>query len=138
MELFSGLIGVGIGSVITGIISWLIFRKQNKIDRYLSFVDDIDTALNKVDQISTTLEGKDKLQHEINLLLNKAYSKAMISMDDKLFKKINLLLDKGFDKKSRNRIYYLMRKDIFGRKTKINFDELIEKYIQATIKTPKD
>lgn len=141
--LLSGLFGVIIGTIISGIISWKIFKKQNKIDRYINFVDEIDLVLNKNEEINQLKavgkekrkERIEKLLNEINLILNKAYSKAMISMDDKMFKKITVLLNKDFDKKNRNRIYYLMRKDIF-RRTKIPFEDVMTKYIQTKISIP--
>lgn len=132
-NLLSGFIGAILGSLIASFMSWRIFRKQNKIDRYLSFIEDIDSALNKNEQLASEQDNdkKKELLHEINFLLNKAYSKSMVAMDDTLFSKISSLLDKHFDKKNRNRIYYLMRKDIFGRQTKVKFDDLIHKYIEA-------
>ena len=49
----------------------------------------------------------------------------MVVMNDTLFSKISLLLNNDFDKKNRNRIYYLMRKDIFGCYKKVKFVVII-------------
>lgn len=128
----SGIIGAIIGALISAYISWMIFRKRNKIDRYLSFVDDFELVLNLYDQKQSEKEEskKEKVKHKINLLLNKSYSKAMVSMDSELFRKITKIISEGIDRKSRNRIYYLMRQDIYGRKSKVTFEEVMNKYIE--------
>ena len=119
-------------AVLGGIFALERFKQEQKLIRYASFIDDIDKALvlgKKRKRILANKQNSSDIEDEIELVLNKAYSKAMVLLPDKIFRKITKLLDKDFDKHKRNRIYYILRKDLYPF-TKISFEDVMTKYME--------
>ena len=116
-------------SLILGIIGYSYgvykFNYENKKNDYVKFIDNIDYALTVINKNNLTEEDKLNIQ----LSLNKAFSRAMITMDDNVFNEIANLLDGNFDKEKRNKIYYYMRKDL-NPKTNISVSDVISKWIE--------
>ena len=123
------IISIMLFSLILGIIGYSYgvykFNYENKKNDYVKFIDNIDYALTVINKNNLTEEDKLNIQ----LSLNKAFSRAMITMDDNVFNEIANLLDGNFDKEKRNKIYYYMRKDL-NPKTNISVSDVISKWIE--------
>ncbi|TKJ38074.1 MAG: hypothetical protein CEE38_04760 [Planctomycetes bacterium B3_Pla] len=130
-----GLIGAIIGSIISSIVTYRIYKRQLIANQYLFFVDELDKALVTGKLLrSEDLEEVDKrrLKVDLELSLNKAWSKALVTLPDSIFNEIEKAFSrKGLDKKARNRIYYLLRKELYP-KTKISYDDIMDRLFEIT------
>ena len=90
--LLSGLIGAIIGSIISGVVAYKIYTKQLLSSQYLTFVDELDKALiyHKLLKSEEIDKAKKKsLKVELELSLNKAWSKALVTLPDNIFYEID-------------------------------------------------
>jgi len=131
-NLISGLIGVLIGAVISGVITYNIFNKQTLINQYALFADDLEKAyaygiILKSQTINSS--EKEKLKTEAELSFNKAWSRALTILPDEIFLEIDKMMTREtIDVKTRNRIYYLLRQQLYP-KTIIKYDDIMARKI---------
>ena len=132
-EFLIALMGGIVGAGGTAAFSYFMFFKEQQISRFVSIVDEIDTALVLNERRALFNEGTlehAEITNDIELNLNKAFSKSMVFLNDKSFRRVANVLDGKFDKIGRNDIYYHFRKAIYWR-TKVTLDEVKTKYIKV-------
>ena len=133
-SLLSGLIGALIGAAISGFIAYNIFQKQLLINQYALFAEDIERAyaygmMWKAYEIDDS--QKEKLKTETDLSLNKAWARALAILPDEVFSEIDRMVKRGMiDPKTRNRIYYLLRQQLYP-KTSIQYDDIMGRKISV-------
>lgn len=132
--LIGGLIGAFVGATISGFIAYNIFQKQLLINQYALFAEDIERAYaygmmwksHEIDDFR-----KETLKTETELSLNKAWTRALAILPDEVFSEIDRMVTRGtIDPKTRNRIYYLLRQQLYPN-TSIQYDDIMGRKISV-------
>lgn len=130
--LLSGFVGALIGAIISGFIAFNIFEKQVLIDQYALFTEDIEKAYAYAlmwKSSGTDEERKQELKTESELSFNRAWSRAFVILPDDVFLEIDKMMTRDtIDTKTRNRIYYLLRQQLY-QKTSLKYDDFMERKI---------
>jgi len=126
--LLSAVIGAVIGGTISGIVAYRIFHKQLLINQYSIFAEDIEAAFKnhsmwKSNEIDDT--RKNELKTEAELSLNRAWSRALVTLPDGVFSEIDKMIRREtMDIKTRNRVYYLLRQQLYPE-TGVKYDDIM-------------
>ena len=128
--LISGLIGAILGAAITGFITYSVYEKQMLTVQYSAFVDELDKAFIYQRLLkSESLDPSDKkeLKTDLEFSLNKAWAKALVILPDEVFTEIDRTFSREeMDKKSRNRIYFLLRQKLYPNTT-VEYDNVMNR-----------
>lgn len=130
--LLSGFVGALIGAIISGLIAFHIFEKQVLIDQYALFTEDIEKAYAYAlmwKSSGTDEKRKQELKTESELSFNRAWARAFVILPDDVFLEIDQMMTRDtIDAKTRNRIYYLLRQQLY-QKTSLKYDDFMERKI---------
>ncbi len=132
LNVLIGLIGAVIGATISGVIAYQIFQKQLFINQYSIFAEDIEEAfisanMWKSKEVDDT--RKNELKTKAELSLNRAWSRAFVTLPDGVFSEIDRMITREtIDVKTRNRVYYLLRQQLYPR-TRIQYDDIMTRKI---------
>lgn len=127
-SLIAAVIGALIGGTITGVVAYRIFKKQLLINQNSIFVEDIEAA-SKSYRIWKSTESEDarksELKEEAELYLNRAWSRALVTLPDKVFSEIHKTFKRGkIDTATRNRLYHLLREQLYPE-TNVKYDDIM-------------
>jgi len=130
--LLSGFVGALIGATISGFIAFHIFEKQVLIDQYALFTEDIEKAYAYAlmwKSSGTDEKRKQELKTEAELSFNRAWARAFVILPDNIFLEIDQMMTRDtIDAKTRNRIYYLLRQQLY-QETSLKYDDFMERKI---------
>ncbi len=128
----TGFIGVIIGATISGVIAYQIFQKQLLINQYAVLVEDIEKAFASSSlwkSEKTDDSRKRQLKTEAELSINRAWSRALVTLPDPIFLEIDKMIErKRMDVKTKIRVYYLLRQHLYP-KTSIQYDDIMTRTI---------
>ena len=124
----AAVVGAVIGGTITGVIAHRIFQKQLLTEQYSSFAEDMQEAV-RSHSMWKAVENEDarktELKEEAELYLNRAWARALVALPDEAFSKINTMVRRQkLDPEMRNRVYYLLRKQLYPN-TSIKYDDMM-------------
>lgn len=133
VALIAAVVGAVIGATITGADAYRIFQKQLLMNQNAFFAEDIQAAV-KSHSMWKAVENDDarksELKKEAELYLNRAWSRALVTLPDPVFIEINKMIKRGtMSRESRNRVYHLLRKQLYP-KTKIDYDDIMTTNIE--------
>lgn len=126
--LIGAVIGAVIGGTISGVVAYRIFQKQLLINQYSIFAEDIEAAFkshtmwksNGIDNAR-----KSELKAEAEMFLNRAWSRALVTLPDGVFSEIDKMIRRPtMDIKTRNRVYYLLREQLYPQ-TSVKYDDIM-------------